>query len=335
MGLLVALFSIRMNPREGERSDAQLERKLNVTGAVTLDVSVRSGRVRIRGGEEGVVTIRGVLRAQASIFSWIHHHDSDVGWLAANPPVRQEGNSIQIGDGWDRWLLRRIHFTVDITTPADTRVRVLGDSADLRVESIHGPVDCETDSGEIQIASIHSTVSASSDSGAIYVREVEGSVDTRTDSGGIEALRIGGGIEARTDSGEIEIANTRSTVSACSDSGAIHLRDIEGSVDLRTDSGEIEALHIAGGIDAHTDSGRIRLSQTRARPVYANSDSGCVRMKLAEDGGYSIRVRTDDGRIEIPEMTQARSSSHEVAGAVRGGGSVGAIETDSGDVEIG
>jgi Putative adhesin len=271
-----------MNPTVGfgrGRTEAQFERRLSVTGPVTLDVSARSGVVRVRRGEDGSVTIRGVLRAQASIFSWSHPEDQ-VQELAANPPVQQIGNTIQIGDVADRWLLRRVHLLVDITAPAETRIRALGDSADLRVEGIHGPVDCETDSGEIQIRSVKSEVSASSDSGAIHIGEVEGSIDTRTDSG------------------------------------------------------QIEALQINGGIDAHTDSGNIRLSQSIAYPVYVHSDSGSISLKLAEDGGYTIRVCTDSGRIGIPEMAQTRYSGHEMGGVVRGGGSVVAIETDSGDIDI-
>src|SRR5580704_11410221 len=262
-----------------ERTEAQFERKLSVTGPVTLDVSTRSGVVRVRRGEDGSVTIRGVFRAKASIFSWSDPEEK-VQYLASNPPVQQTGNTIQIGDVSDRWLLRRVDLLVDITTPAETKVRALGDSADLRVEGIRGPVDCESDSGEIQIANINSEVSASSDS------------------------------------------------------GAIHIRDVEGCIDTRSDSGEIEALQIGGGIDAHTDSGNIRLSQTVVRPVYACSDSGSISVKLAKSGGYTIRARTDNGRIEIPEMTQATSSGREVGGVVRGGGSVVAVETDSGDIDI-
>jgi Putative adhesin len=272
----------RMSPSAGfgrERTEAQFERVLNVTGAVRLDVSVRAGVIRVRRGDDGSVMIRGTFRAHASIFSWRHPEDK-VELLAADPPVEQNGNTIQVGDGSDRWLLRGVHLLVDITTPADTRLRALGDSADVRVEGINGPVDCETDSGEIQIASIVSDVSASSDS------------------------------------------------------GAIHIQDAAGSVDVRTDSGEIEAIQIGGGIDARTDSGNMRLSQIAAHPVYAQSDSGSISMKLADGGGYTIRVRTDHGRVEMPQMSRASLSKREMGGEVGGGGSVVAIETDSGDIDI-
>ncbi len=271
-----------MNPTlafAGRRAEAQFERTLSVTGPVTLDVSTKSGVIRIRRGPDGCVAIRGVLRAHPALFSW-SHPEEQVQHLASNPPVRQDGNTIQIGDVADRWLLRRVHFLVEITAPADTRVRAFGDSAGLRVEGINGPVDCETDSGEIQIAGVHAEVSAWSDSGEIYLRQVA------------------------------------------------------GPVDVRTDSGKIDALEIGGDIDAHTDSGSIRVSQTAAAPVYARSDSGRISVKLAESGGYTIGVRTDCGRIEIPEITRARSSGREMEGAIRGGGAAVYLETDSGDIEV-
>lgn len=301
-----------MNPRE--QRQAQFERKLSVTGPVTLDLSARSGRLRIRRSEDGFVMIRGVLK-QSSIFSWIQS-DEELQHLASNPPVQQAGNTIQIGDVADRWLLRRVHLLVDITTPAETIVRALGDSADLDVAGINGPVDCETDSGEIQIRGIHSRVSASSDSGAIYIREVDGPVETQTDSG------------------EIRITNVNSQVCASSDSGGIRIREVKGSIEARTDSGEIEALQIGGRIEVKTDSGRIELSQTEARPVYAQSDSGGITLKLAEGAGYTVRASTDGGRIEIPEMQRARASGHEVEGMIQGGGPIVSIETDSGDIEV-
>jgi hypothetical protein len=271
-----------MNPSAGfgkARTEAQFERTLSVTGPVTLDISARSGVVRVRRGDDGSVAIRGVLRAHASFFSWSHPEDQ-LQYLASNPPIEQNGNTIQVGDFADRWLLRRVHLLVDITTPPETRIRALGDSADVRVEGVHGPVDCETDSGEIQITDINSQVSASSDS------------------------------------------------------GAIHIRDVRGVLDVRTDSGEIEAIQVGGGIDARSDSGSIRLSQAVVGPVYAQSDSGHISLKLADEGGYTIRVSTDHGRIELPEMAQATFSRREMGGTVRGGGSVVAVETDSGDVDI-
>jgi DUF4097 and DUF4098 domain-containing protein YvlB len=267
-----------MNPTR-ERMEGTFERTLTVTGPVSLDVSANSGVIRMLRGEAGSVRIRGVLQARSAFFIW-GDLSGRMRRIESNPPIAQDGNTIGVGDVADRWLLRGINLLLEITTPADTEVRALADSGDIRIEGIDGPVECETDSGEINIASIGSEVRASSDS------------------------------------------------------GGIHIRGVKGAVDARADSGHIEALEIAGTIDATTDSGDIRLSQTIAAPVCAHADSGRIRVQLADTGGYSIRARTDNGRIDLPVLTRQRLSRHELEGEIRGGGSVVDLETDSGDIEV-
>ncbi len=279
---MVAYSRFVMNPTmdfQGERTEGRFERTLSVTGPVTLDVSTKSGVIRVRRGEAGSVTVRGVLRVRPSVFGW-SHRENQVQRLASQPPVEQNGDTIRIGDVRDRWLLRRVHMLVEITVPAETRVRALSDSGDLRVEGICGPVDCETDSGEIQISNIDSQVTAASDSGAIQVRGVGGSLEVRTDSGAIEALEIG------------------------------------------------------GSIDAEADSGNIHLSQTIVAPVCAHSDSGRIRVQLATGGSYTVSARTDNGWIDIPDLTRLRSSRRNVEGDLGGGGSMVDLETDSGEIQV-
>jgi hypothetical protein len=268
----------QMNPTR-ERMEGTFERTLAVTGPVSLDVSANSGVIRVLRGEAGLVRVRGVVRARSSFFIW-GDLSGRMRRIESHPPIKQDGNAIGIGDVTDRWLLRGINLLLEITTPADTEVRALADSGNIRIEGIDGPVECEADSGEVNIA------------------------------------------------------NIGSEVRVCSDSGGIHIRGVKGSVDLRSDSGHIEALEIAGPVDAKADSGSIQVSQTVVAPICVQTDSGRVRVKLAPGGGYSIRARTDNGRVELPELTRQRLSKHELEGDVRGGGSVVDIETDSGDIEV-
>src|SRR5271155_4217582 len=199
-----------MNPSR-ERLEGAFERTLTVTGPVTLDVGTNAGVIRVLKGEAGSVRIRGVLRPRASLFLGVFLGGTPserIRRIEADPPIAQDGNAIGVGDVTDRWLLRGINLLVEIVTPADTEIRALADSGDIRVEGIDGPVVCETDSGEINIASIGSEGRANSDSGGIHIQLVKGAVDARSDSGHIEALEIEGTIDATTDSGDIRLWQT-------------------------------------------------------------------------------------------------------------------------------
>jgi hypothetical protein len=154
------------------------------------------------------------------------------------------------------------------------------------------------------------------------------------DSGDIRIDSVDGPVECEADSGEITIAQIASEVRAKADSGSIRIRAVNGPIDAHTDSGSIEALEIAGTIDAVTDNGEVSVSQTKPATICVHTDNGRVRVQLAPEGGYSLRVRTDNGRIETPPLTRQRSARHELEGDIRGGGSVVDIETDNGDIEV-
>jgi hypothetical protein len=259
-------------------AEASFEQKFAVNGPVSLDISIKSGYVRVQRGEEGSVTVRGELKVFPSIFSW---RDPEERLRRLGEfPVSQNGNVITVGDMLDPWTLHRIDFLLEITAPPETRVRALVDSADVRIDGIQGPVECEADSGEIEVSNISSGVIATADSGSISIRRVAGVVEAEVDSGSIEALEIGGPIDAKADSGSIE------------------------------------------------------LSQTAAAPIYARADSGDVSIKLAPAAGYNVSIHTDGGRVEVPELSRATSDRHEIDGAIRGGGPIVQIETDSGSIEV-
>lgn len=284
---------------------------MTVTGPVQLDVSVDSGCVRVRRGEEGSVTVRGWASAHSSIFSF-RDPRREAEEIASNPPLWQDGNQIKIGDLDDPRLLRHIELLLEISAPADTRVRAFGDSADLQIVDVNGPVYCEADSGEIEITGIETEASASCDSGSILISKVKGPVTAHADSGGIQISEAGASVRATCDSGSIAIFQAA------------------GPVDAQTDSGGIQAIQIGGEVRARADSGSIDVSLTSAAPVQAEADSGSITVRLA-DSGYNLRLRTDNGRISVPETFRVQG---EFDGAIRGGGPLVQVETDSGSIEI-
>lgn len=259
--------------------EGTFERTLPVTGPVTLDVSVNAGVIRVLRGDAGAVTIRGAVRGRASFSPWAGTAGR-IRRIVSDPPVFQDGNAIGIGDVTDRWLLRGLNLLVEISAPADTEVRALADSGDVRIEGIDGPVECETDSGEIKIAAIGSDVRASSDSGGIHLHLVKGAVDLRTDSGHIEALEIEGAIDAKTDSGDIHLWQTvAKPICAQADSGRVRVK-----------------LASSGGysIHARTDHGRVELPLTTRQRLSRDEVKGDVR-----GGGLRVDLETDSGDIEV------------------------------------
>jgi hypothetical protein len=264
----------------GEPTEGSFERVCRVDGPVTLDVSVDSGFVRVRAGESGTVQVRGILRARRWLFDW-GNAEERIRQLEAQPPVDQQGNCIRVGDAADRWLLRGVSLFLEIAVPAPTTIRALGDSGDIRVEGIDGPVTCETGSGEIEVSGIASDVSASTDSGAVRIRRIRGRVRVSTDHGEIEALEIAGPIEASTDHGEMRLSQTMAApIRAESDHGGI-------SVKLAPEAGY--------SVSVRTDHGTITVPSMEVRDAPTSKEvNGRIR-----GGGPVVDLETDHGDIDI------------------------------------
>ena len=264
----------------GEPVEGSFEKICKVDGPVRLDVSVDSGFVRVKAGDENTVRIRGVLRARRWLFDW-GNVEERIRQIEVNPPVEQRGNTIRVGDVADQWLLRGISLFLEISAPAHTMLRALGDSGDIRVDGIQGPVDCETDSGEIEVTGIGSDVSVSTDSGAIRIRSVKGRVRATTDRGEINALETAGPIEASTDHGEMILSQRiAAPIRAETDHGAISLK-------LAPEAGY--------DVSVRTDRGTITVPDMEWREKPTNQEvKGRIR-----GGGPAVDIETDHGDIDI------------------------------------
>jgi len=264
----------------GEPVEGSFEKLCRVEGPVRLDVSVDSGFVRVTAGDANSVRVRGILRARRSLFDW-GNAEERIRRIEANPPVEQSGDTIRVGDVADRWLLRGIALFLEIAAPPHTAVRALGDSGDIRVEGIQGPVDCETDSGEIEVSGIGSDVSVTTDSGAIRIRRVKGRVRATTDHGEIDALETDGPIEASTDHGEVRLSQAvAAPIRAETDHGSI-------SVKLAPDAGY--------NVSVRTDHGTITVPEMEWRERPTNQEvNGRIR-----GGGPVVDLETDHGDIDV------------------------------------
>jgi hypothetical protein len=266
--------------KEQKQIEGTFDAAINVSAPITLDVAVDSGLVRVRAGEDGVVLIRGILRARHSLFGW-GNVENRIRQLEVRPPIQHDGNTIRVGDVADRWLLRGVTLFLEIAVPADTRVRALADSGDIRVEGTNAPADCEADSGDVEIFSVDADVHASTDSGTIRIRQMKGRVRANADSGDIEALDIAGDVEASTDSGDIRVSQTMAaSIRAEADSGSIDVKlapEAGYNVSLRTDHGRLTTPEM----------------EFRGRPTHKEID-GRIR-----GGGPLVDLETDSGSIDV------------------------------------
>jgi DUF4097 and DUF4098 domain-containing protein YvlB len=276
----------------------RFEKKLNVSGAVDLQVFTRSGDVTIHNGPAGTVGIIGHIHVGNR---WFSDKKADVEDIERNPPIQQSGDNIRI----DYVNHQNVSIDYEITAPSDTRVRTKSGSGDQTIEGMQAGVDIETGSGDVRLT------------------DLAGDIRIQTGSGNVHAQGAAGPLQARAGSGDITIEErSKGDVHLETGSGNIEARGVDGGLRASTGSGNVRVDGIpANSWSVRTGSGdaEVRLPQEAAFDLDISSSSGSVSVN------HPVTT-TVQGRIE--------ESRKSIRGKVRGGGPEISVHTGSGDVRV-
>jgi DUF4097 and DUF4098 domain-containing protein YvlB len=280
------------------RVDGHFERTLQVSGAVSLDVTTGSGDVTVKTGGSGQVVVHGTIHSNNWIFG---SSDNAVHQVESTPPIEQNANNIRVGYNLPEEVKRHVAIDYEITVPADASVQAHSGSGNLDLMGVRSGVQAQTGSGDIRL------------------RDLGGSQHAQTGSGNIRAQNVGAPFYGQTGSGDIEASLTGS-----------------GDVDVHTGSGTIRMRGVKGGMHARTGSGNVEADGTVTGPWQLHSGSGNIRLAVGSGAGFNLDAHTSSGSIhsELPIMVQGSMGSHELKGTVHGGGPTVEVSTGSGDVDI-
>lgn len=271
---LAAVLALAAIPAMG--SEANFDRTLNVSGHVELTVSTGAGNVHVTRGSDTQVHIYGQVKS-----GWgSGDADQRVRAIAANPPIEQTGNIIQIGG--HHFDLHNISISYEIQAPANSFLQVSSGSGDLTIDSVGEDAKLTTGSGNIHASSLHGGFTLHTGSGNIFAEQT-GSGDVRADtgSGSVELREIHGGLRATTGSGGIKIAGAPA-----------------GDWYIQTGSGNVEIWPGNSGLtlNASTGSGSVHADHELSMQGAFNRHHVTGRMN---GGGPTVRISTGSGDVRI------------------------------------
>jgi hypothetical protein len=214
-------------------------------------------------------------------------------------------------EGW------KSSFTVHVTAPAGSGVRVQTQSANTVATGIAGRVEVRTASGDVRVDQVLGRSVVQTASGDVAIADTA-ECDIRTASGDIEVRRVRSEALLHSTSGEIRIDAAGDDVSARSVSGDIRVADASsGRAELITVSGDVEIGVHAGtlaAIDLRTVSGSTSndfavsdeppARGTVADAAYvvdadADADQPIGGAIAADEPVLDLRVKTTSGDIRL------------------------------------
>jgi DUF4097 and DUF4098 domain-containing protein YvlB len=184
------------------RTEGHFDRTLQVSGAVSLDVTTGSGDITVKTGSSNQVVVHGTIHQN----NWFFSNENAVHQVESNPPIQQSGNSIRIGYNLPDDVKRHVAIDYEITVPASTAVEAHSGSGNVEVAGVSSGVQAQTGSGDIRLRDLGGRQHAHTGSGNIRAENVSAPFDAQTGSGDIEAGLTGSGdVDVHTGSGTIRV----------------------------------------------------------------------------------------------------------------------------------
>lgn len=265
----------------GDDARATFDRALQVNGSVTLHLTNGSGSLKIAPGSADAVRVVGHIRAGESGSDALRAAQR-AERLAAQPPIRQDGNVIRVGDIEDPALRQRVAIDYEITVPVQTRVDSRSGSGDQWIGAIDGPVVMAAGSGDVSVGPLSAGVTAQVGSGDVTIRGAHGAVTVNAASGNLRAYDVDGRLAVRTASGDVEVTGLPQDTWT--------IETASGDVDLTLPSTAAFVLN------ATTSSGDLSLSH--ADVEQERSERGSLSATV-RGGGPRITVSTASGSVRV------------------------------------
>lgn len=187
---------------------------------------------------------------------------------------------------------RRISFTVVITAPLHSGIRVQAQSSDVVVTGPAGLVDVRTASGDTELDETAAKTLVQTASGDVRISAAGGKVDVRTASGDVGIGPVNGDVLVHTTSGDITLGAVTGNINARSVSGDVRVADAtSGHAEISAVSGDVEIGIHAGSLTA------INLTT-----VSGSTDTDFVVSGAAPDGDspvLEVTVKTTSGAIRL------------------------------------
>jgi len=275
------------------------QRTLQVSGPVNMEVLTRSGDINVHTGAAGSVLISGKIHVSDH---WLMgNRQSEVSEVEKNPPIRQNGNTINI----DYVNVHDIAIDYDITVPADTTLRTRSNSGDQSVDGLKTALDLQSGSGDMRLSNL------------------TGGMRIHTGSGNVDAHDVSGAINAEAGSGDIRMETKNAN-----------------DARVHTGSGNIEVRGVNGTLWIEAGSGDVSVEGTQTGTWELRTGSGDVDLRMPSQAGYDLDASTGSGRVVVDHpvtMTvqgDLDRSHRRINGQVGSGGPKLIVHTGSGDVNI-
>jgi len=228
-----------------------------------------------------------------------------------------EGQDVRLRLTRNLGTKERGRFTsrLEIRVARTASVEVRNSFGEVRVNSLTGSADLQTQNAQLVVEQVSGEVTASTAFAELTAEDV-GPAELSNQNGALRAVNVAGPLMARTSFGPLTVQGVRGpailrnqngVIEAVEVSGdleaetsfsGIRVEEITGNADLRNLNGAIHADEVAGLISARTSFGLIELDSD-SQSIEARNQNGGIRITARSEGVEWIDASTSFSPIEI------------------------------------
>lgn len=296
--LSMAFFALLFASTVCYAAEPEFSRSLTVNGNLTFSVCSTSGSIHVAGVDGSKVQIA----AQLHKSSWHNTGTSgDMKDIAANPPIKQTGNEIKVGDADTCGGAKAHNIDIDyeITVPKNSTV-----------EAVTGP-------------------------GSVKIENIGGFVHAAAGSGNITATNIGPDSKFGTRAGTIDITGAHGDLMAATGSGNLTVGDSTVTqARLHTGSGSVTTTNFHGGMRVNSGTGNLTIGGIPTADWKLETGSGNIQIHIDPSAKFLLDVETGSGTIDsnLPSPIPNHVTTGVLKGAVNGGGPTVQVYSGSGNI---
>jgi hypothetical protein len=294
----MAFFTLLFASTVCYAAEPEFSRSLTVNGNLTFSVCSTSGSIHVAGVDGSKVQIA----AQVHKSSWHNTGTSgDMKEIVANPPIKQTGNEIKVGDADTCGGAKAHNIDIDyeITVPKNSTV-----------EAVTGP-------------------------GSVKVENIGGFVHAAAGSGSITATNIGPDSKLATRAGTIGITGAHGDLMAATGSGNLTVGDSTVTqARLHTGSGSITTTNLHGGMRVNSGTGNLMIGGMPSADWKLETGSGNIQIHIDPGAKFLLDVETGSGTIDsnLPSPIPNHVTTGVLKGVVNGGGPTVQVYSGSGNI---
>jgi len=251
----------------------------------------------------------------------------------------------------------RVHVDYQVYVPSGATFRLINAVGNISVNDVNGDFDLDASTGNISVNNTQGDIELDTGSGGLRVSNHIGDVSADTGSGGVSVADVSGNVMVDTGSGSVKINGAQGSVQVDTGSGSIDIVGAYGGVEIDTGSGGVDIETVTGDLLVDTGSGSIVVKDwsdgsrlaldtgsgkvqvagdfSRVQNMDIDTGSGSVKLVSTTQPSMRLVVSANSGiNIDVPEMSDVKSSRSRFRGKLGEGAGKGVIDTGAGSVSF-